>query len=212
MEVTIHALYADDFLHFTNNKALYQDFQKKFNKSFDVKTRSIGVYLGNPISGSTQSWLLIWIRLSFLSVSKWQTVFLFLLPWFSVYPFKTAVRSFLLTIRCCITTWWAVCSVWGAGHIQIYPLQFQSFPCLYLSLVKTTCRLLSTCSGISRGLANWVCATLSPRTVDQWIEQMSCSDSLIQIGLGVRTAGDLPQDIPWCSTEQLCCGSLKVNR
>ncbi len=28
MIAIIHALYADDFLHFTNNKALYQDFQK----------------------------------------------------------------------------------------------------------------------------------------------------------------------------------------
>ena len=26
--IVIHAIYADDFLHFTNNKAMYQDFQK----------------------------------------------------------------------------------------------------------------------------------------------------------------------------------------
>jgi hypothetical protein len=32
MGVIIHALYADDFLHFTNNKALYQDFQKQFKR------------------------------------------------------------------------------------------------------------------------------------------------------------------------------------
>ena len=44
--VIIHALYADDFLHFTNNKVLYQDFQKQFRKSFDVKTGSVGVCLG----------------------------------------------------------------------------------------------------------------------------------------------------------------------
>jgi hypothetical protein len=48
--VLIHALYADDFLHFTNNKVLYQDFQKQFRKRFDVKTGSVGVYLGNQIS------------------------------------------------------------------------------------------------------------------------------------------------------------------
>jgi hypothetical protein len=48
--VIIHALYADDFLHFTNNKTLYQDFQKQFKKRFDVKTGSVGVYLGNRIS------------------------------------------------------------------------------------------------------------------------------------------------------------------
>ena len=48
--VIIHALYADDFLHFTNNKVLYQDFQKQFRKRFDVKTGSVGVYLGNKIS------------------------------------------------------------------------------------------------------------------------------------------------------------------
>ncbi len=50
MGVIIHALYADDFLHFTNNKVLYQDFQKQFKKRFDVKTGSVGVYLGNQIS------------------------------------------------------------------------------------------------------------------------------------------------------------------
>jgi hypothetical protein len=49
MGVIIHALYADDFLHFTNNKVLYQDFQKQFRKRFDVKTGSVGVYLGNQI-------------------------------------------------------------------------------------------------------------------------------------------------------------------
>jgi hypothetical protein len=48
--VIIHALYADDFLHFTNNKVLYQDFQKQFRKRFDVKTGTVGVYLGNQIS------------------------------------------------------------------------------------------------------------------------------------------------------------------
>jgi hypothetical protein len=48
--VIIHALYADDFLHFTSNKVLYQDFQKQFKKRFDVKTGSVGVYLGNQIT------------------------------------------------------------------------------------------------------------------------------------------------------------------
>ena len=50
MGVIIHALYADDFLHFTNNKVLYQDFQKQFKKHFDVKTESVGFYLGTQIS------------------------------------------------------------------------------------------------------------------------------------------------------------------
>ena len=45
----IHAIYADDFLHFTNNKAMYHDFQKQFKKRFEVKTGSVGVYLGNQI-------------------------------------------------------------------------------------------------------------------------------------------------------------------
>ncbi len=49
MGVIIHALFADDFLHFTNNKILYQEFQKQFMKRFDVKTGSVGVYLGNQI-------------------------------------------------------------------------------------------------------------------------------------------------------------------
>ncbi len=50
MGVIIHALNVDNFLHFTNNKLLYQDFQKQFRKSFNVKTGSVGVYLGNMIS------------------------------------------------------------------------------------------------------------------------------------------------------------------
>jgi len=45
----IHAIYADDFPHFTNYKAMYQDFQKQFKKRFEVKTGSVGVYLGNQI-------------------------------------------------------------------------------------------------------------------------------------------------------------------
>ncbi len=49
MRVISHVLYADDFLHLTNNKVLYQDFQKQFRNRFDVKTGSVGVYLGNQI-------------------------------------------------------------------------------------------------------------------------------------------------------------------
>ncbi len=49
MGVIIHALYADDFLHFTNNEVLYQEFQKQFRKRFDVKTGSVRVYLWNQI-------------------------------------------------------------------------------------------------------------------------------------------------------------------
>jgi hypothetical protein len=47
--VLIHAIYADDFLHFSNDKVMYQDFQKQFKKRFEVKTGSVGVYLGNQI-------------------------------------------------------------------------------------------------------------------------------------------------------------------
>ena len=36
--VLIHALYADDFLNFTNNKVLYQDFQKQSLSSGSVLT------------------------------------------------------------------------------------------------------------------------------------------------------------------------------
>jgi hypothetical protein len=48
MGVIIHALYADDFLHFTNDKVLYQDFQKQVKKCIDVKT--VRVHLGNQMS------------------------------------------------------------------------------------------------------------------------------------------------------------------
>jgi hypothetical protein len=104
--------------------------------------------------------------------------------------------KFFADDQVCIVAWWAVCSIWLAELIQKYSVQFQSFPGSCLLLVKTTCRLFSISSGISRGPANWVCVTLSPRTVDQLIVRMSCGGSLTQIGQGVWTAGDPPQDIP----------------
>ena len=42
--IVIYAIYADDFLHFTNYKAMYQGFQKQFKKLFEVKAGSVGVY------------------------------------------------------------------------------------------------------------------------------------------------------------------------
>ena len=46
----IHALYADDFLHFTDNPILYQSFKEDFRKRFDVKSGSVSVYLGNKVT------------------------------------------------------------------------------------------------------------------------------------------------------------------
>jgi hypothetical protein len=49
-KLLIHALYADDFLHFTNSSSLYQQFQKAFRSKFDIKTRHVQLYLGNQIT------------------------------------------------------------------------------------------------------------------------------------------------------------------
>ncbi len=46
----IHALYADDFLHFTYCSILHQFVQKQFPQIFGVKTGSVGVFLGNRIN------------------------------------------------------------------------------------------------------------------------------------------------------------------
>ncbi len=46
----IHALYADDFLHFTDNPKLYQMFKDQFQKRFDIKTGSVSVFLGNRVT------------------------------------------------------------------------------------------------------------------------------------------------------------------
>ena len=46
----VHALYEDDFLHFTNNPVLYQQFKDLFKKTFDIKSGSVSVYLGNKIT------------------------------------------------------------------------------------------------------------------------------------------------------------------
>ena len=47
--VLIHALYADDFLHFTNDKILFKSFVKEFKRKFEVKSGAVAVYLGNRI-------------------------------------------------------------------------------------------------------------------------------------------------------------------
>jgi hypothetical protein len=46
----VHALYADDFLHFTNNPKLYQMFKDQFQKRFDIKTGAVSTYLGNKVT------------------------------------------------------------------------------------------------------------------------------------------------------------------
>ena len=48
--VIVHALYADDFLHFTDNPVLYQSFKDQFKKRFDIKTGSVSMYLGNRVT------------------------------------------------------------------------------------------------------------------------------------------------------------------
>jgi len=47
--VLIHALYADDFLHFSNNKDMFAKFRDQLKKRFDIKSGNVGVYLGNRI-------------------------------------------------------------------------------------------------------------------------------------------------------------------
>jgi hypothetical protein len=48
-KVLIHALYADDFLHFSNCKDMYAKFREQFKTRFDIKTGEVSVYLGNKI-------------------------------------------------------------------------------------------------------------------------------------------------------------------
>ena len=48
--VLIHALFVDDFLHFTNDTAMYQKFRKIYEKEFDLKVGdALDIYLGNRI-------------------------------------------------------------------------------------------------------------------------------------------------------------------
>ena len=46
----VHALHADDFLHFTDNQTLYQSFKEDFGKQFDVKSGLVSIYLGNKVT------------------------------------------------------------------------------------------------------------------------------------------------------------------
>jgi hypothetical protein len=48
--VLTHGLYADDFLHHTNDAAMYKRFQQNFAKRFEVKSGNVAVYLGNRIT------------------------------------------------------------------------------------------------------------------------------------------------------------------
>ena len=45
----IHAVYADDFLHFSDNQEMLTSFRANFKKRFDIKTGAVDVYLGNRI-------------------------------------------------------------------------------------------------------------------------------------------------------------------
>jgi len=47
--VPIHALYADDFLHFSNSKDMYATFREQLKKRFDIKSGGVSVYLGNKV-------------------------------------------------------------------------------------------------------------------------------------------------------------------
>ena len=48
-DVLVHGLYADDFLHFSNNSEFYTSFRDQFKKRFDIETGPVDVYLGNRI-------------------------------------------------------------------------------------------------------------------------------------------------------------------
>jgi hypothetical protein len=47
--VLTHGLYADDFLHQTNDTAMFKKIQLDFTKRFEVKSGTVSVYLGNRI-------------------------------------------------------------------------------------------------------------------------------------------------------------------
>jgi hypothetical protein len=49
-ELIVHALNADDFLHFINNPILYQMFKKQFRQYFYIKSESVTMYLGNRVT------------------------------------------------------------------------------------------------------------------------------------------------------------------
>lgn len=52
--IIIHAQYADDFLHFTDNHQLYVEFCKDFQKTFNITSGPVDAYLGNKIKFDTE--------------------------------------------------------------------------------------------------------------------------------------------------------------
>jgi hypothetical protein len=111
--VIIHALYADDFLHFTNNKVLYQDFQKQFKKRFDLKTGSVGEYVRELLARFNMT--------KCLPVSTPMVQRLSMLNSGEKLSASDGGQSPLL----------AVSSIWLAGLVLTFLLLFQSFPCLF---------------------------------------------------------------------------------
>jgi hypothetical protein len=53
--ILVHALYADDFLHFPNNPELYSEFKVKIQQKFDIETGEVDNYLGNRITRNEQA-------------------------------------------------------------------------------------------------------------------------------------------------------------
>ena len=52
--ILVHAIYADDFLHFSNDPELFSQFKVKIQQKFDIKTGAVDNYLGNKITVDTK--------------------------------------------------------------------------------------------------------------------------------------------------------------
>ena len=90
MGVVIHALYADDLLHFTNNKVHIKTSRNSSRRVSMSKQDLSGFILEIRSLWITKNWLLFWIRQKMSKSSSigsiWQIVFLSQHWYFSVYP------------------------------------------------------------------------------------------------------------------------------
>jgi hypothetical protein len=193
-QVLIHAIYADDFLHFTNDKAMYQDFQKQFKKRFEVKTGSVGVYLGNQIKVDDAN----------LTVELNQSDYIDeLLERFDMTDCTEASAPLVqrLFAQDCGAKLSAsehersrnmvgsllYLACWSRPDISLAVSELSRFVSCpgekHMVAVKHLLRYL-------KGSRELGLSILSQETVDQWIVPINCGGSWIRTGLAVLTADD----------------------
>ena len=214
-KLIIHALYADDMLHFTNDTALYQDFVKQFKKRFDVKSGAVGVYLGNRVVVNHGSFTVTLDQTHYteellerfgmsdctavptaMSQRLSTTMSGDLLPVSEHATYRNMVGSMLY-----LASWTRPDISYAVSELS----RFVSAPGQnHMTAAKHLLRYL-------KGTKEMGLKYSRPSNKDQWIAQIRCGDMWTLTGQAVRTPGGLPRGLSLCSTARLFPGSRSVS-